>query len=152
MERGNLPSHLQYSSEACTLWCYCELVPCLILSGETWNNHYWLIYRQIYQYLFLIDCCDRQLPSNSLGFAASFLGVAGSWHARWGSINPYKVFKMKGSDIERPKALTTFLWYITEDVYHSIVMRYISHTLLILNTSSVEYKHLLTLAYFCTAV
>ena len=94
-----------------------------------------LRYRQTYQHLFLIGCCDGQLPLNSLGFAG-FLGFFllvhdGSRHSKFvvyssGPNQPSQGQQSEGVWCWKTKTSKDILWYITEDVYHSIVM-YLTH-------------------------
>ena len=84
MGRQNLPPLLQYSFEARTVgvtvnwscvWSFQEKLGTITTR---------LIYKQIYQHLFLIGCWDEQLPLNSSGFAMFFFEVQnGSRHSKF---------------------------------------------------------------------
>ena len=132
MGRWNLPPILQYS-EACTVSVTVSWFHVWSCQEKLGTITTWLIYRQIYQHLFLNSCCDGQLPSNSLGFATFFFfkvqnSVAGLWYAHQGPINLDKISKVKESNVERPKPLRTS--YDTSLKMYNAALLCMSHLIL----------------------
>ena len=111
--------------------CYRELVPCVILTGETRNDYYSTYIRADLS----VSISDRLLwlsvAIKWFGLCCVFskfktaVGVVSLWYARRGPINPDEVDKVKGSYVERPKPQRTFC-DTTLGIY-AIVLLYISH-------------------------